>query len=152
MIFYTGFLIYRVLFFTGMMKSSEVVAFYVKRTTTLSGSLPLNVHFNVIQTNFGGFWNSVTSSFVAPVKGIYVFHLSFMGYLTNKWCVTQILHNEVVVQQAMSHGSYYATATASVVIELAVLDQVHVRLSAGVLYETGYSYAHFTGYLLSEIQ
>ena len=138
------------IFFVGLYNDSEIqLAFHVKRSTSLSGSLPLNIQFNVITTNFGGFWNVDMSSFMSPIKGLYVFHLNILQ--NGGWGRAEIMHNGKTVQTTEGWGGYNATPSASVVIEMAAFDQVYVRLVEGQTYERGHSYAHFTGYLLTSL-
>ena len=90
------------------------------------------------------------SSFMSPIKGLYVFHLNILQ--TGGWGRAEIMHNGQTVQTTDGFGGYNATPSASVVIEMAAFDQVYVRLVEGQTYEhSGHSYAHFTGYLLTSL-
>ena len=110
----------------------------------------MNVEFNNIVLNYDGWWNEPTSSFLAPVKGLYVFHLSIMAN-SGSFTRADIYARGSSVQACVAYSHPYS-ASASAVIQLESLDQVYVRLIRGSLYNYSSDYnIHFTGYLLVEI-
>ena len=131
-------------------------AFHVRRTSHLTTQPPFNIEFDQIVYEIGGTWNAHSSSFLAPVKGVYVFYFSMLSYTqTNIYNSVGIMVNGEIKQRGSSYYTNYEPFSASAVIELDFLDQVYCRLLEGALYSRGsgtWSNLHFIGYLLYQLE
>ena len=108
----------------------------------------MDVEFNNVVLNYGGWWNQASSRFEAPAKGLYVFHLSIMGWSSSTYNRADIYARGSSIQACVAYDSPYS-ASASVVIQLEVFDEVYVRLIRGSLFNYSSDYnIHFIGYLL----
>ena len=130
-------------------------AFHVRRSSHSNTSPPVNIEFDQVVYEIGGMWNSQSSSFLAPVKGVYVFYFSLLSRTTGSWTRVGIMVNAETKQIGGGFGTHYEPFSASAVIELNPLDQVYCRLLEGALNSYGSgtsSNLHFIGYLLYQLE
>ena len=89
---------------------------------------------------------------MAPVHGVYVFHLNIMKNGKQDFAVVGIMKNTSLVQQAYVAyaGNQYSThrsSSASAVVQMKKGDSVYCKLTRGQL-NGDLGYPHFVGYLL----
>ena len=107
-------------------------------------------------TNYGGFYNSQTSSFICPVDGVYIFTLTIN--VDGADVHVSIMRNDVELTDtwARTDNELFAHATNMVVTECLVGDVVWPRVS----YRTGsgeiqssssFCYTTFSGVLIKKI-
>nr|XP_039261756.1 cerebellin-1-like [Styela clava] len=137
-------------------RRSRKVAFSAKRSIDLTApDTAMNgkttVTFDHVLVNIGNGFNMESSTFVAPVSGVY--SLYFQVYrLYNKNPLTIDLHvNGIPVLRGFADGesANHNSAHNSGMIHLVALDRVDVKVSGGNL-DSGWKYSTFSGYLVFE--
>ena len=145
------------MYITGL-NTTPPVAFHVQRSSSFINTPPINLEFDRVRYQIGGFWNTPANMFIAPVKGVYVFYLNIMLFNPSSGNAhVGIMHDGNIIQQAFAVAqsppySQYRSASASAVVEMEPLDQVYCRLLGGQLYGNSYYPVHFVGYLLYSLE
>ena len=101
------------------------VAFSVHLANTQEKEFSLGtvVLFDNIVTNYGGAYNKITGSFIAPYHGLYFFTLNFMT--VGNQASTLAIHDRLCTAYAGS--GQYNVASCSIMKELKVGDVVNVK-------------------------
>ena len=138
------------------LQNATPVAFHVQRSTHFRAPAPINVEFDRVQYEIGGVWNRPGHTFIVPVKGVYVFHLTILHGGTSSHTRVGIMRDGTLIQQAYVHYynsySYRRSASASAVVEMEPFNQVYCRLLSGYLYSDSNYPLHFVGYLLYSLE
>ena len=104
-------------------------------------------------TNYGGFYNTQTSSFICPVDGVYIFTLTINVEAAN--IVVDLMRNDVELSAAWGRtdDEPYTHATNMVVTECLVGDVVWVmsRGSGYIYSSSNYCYTTFSGVLIKTV-
>ncbi|KAI4871916.1 hypothetical protein NFI96_032278, partial [Prochilodus magdalenae] len=107
--------------------------------------------FTKVFTNVGAAYNSATGVFTAPVKGLYYFRFTALGYLRSNAMAVNLHKN----QQTLMHVGAYNThgfhefLSSGLVLELDVGDTVFTSLTATYkLFDNSNNSTTFTGFLL----
>ena len=89
------------IFISGLLNASTPVAFHVQRSSPFSAPPPINLEFDRVRYQIGGFWNTPASMFIVPVKGVYVFYLNIMlGNPSSGHARVGIMHDGTLIQEA----------------------------------------------------
>ena len=124
------------------------IGFHVQRVTRFgaSGTIP----FNRVVTNYGGMWDTLSYMFMAPVKGIYVFHVNIVQQSRRGNTNAAIVRDGTIIAFAHVYSEIdFGSSSASVVLELEAYNRVYVRLEAGYLEAwSPYGINGFSGFLL----
>ncbi|KAK3583649.1 hypothetical protein CHS0354_021386 [Potamilus streckersoni] len=104
--------------------------------------------FDKIVTNIGGGYHHSTGIFIAPISGVYVFHVTAMStpgknqflMLTKDGAGIQLLYTEAITN--------YESASITVPLELGKGSEVWVQTETGMGTIHGYTQTIFTGFLL----
>ena len=139
-------------FFTGLLAPRGWYGFHVQLTKPSNIAPPaFNIEFDRVLTNFGGMWDTLMHNFIAPVKGLYVFHLHVVQYTTpsnslNAWIMKDGNRITMAYVRSVLHNG---VGSASAVIEMEPLNRAYCRLEYGRLNE-GF-FTSFTGFLLQQL-
>ena len=69
--------------------------FHVQRSTPTSSAPPaVIIGFDTAVTNVGGYWDTLTNMFTAPVRGLYVFHLHVVQHNTQRYDINAYIMKE----------------------------------------------------------
>ena len=112
--------------------------------------------FNRIILDFGSAWNSFTNMFVAPVKGVYAFHLNIVkAHYTNNGLYVHIMKDAVRISAAhVTTSLAYGTGSSTALIELERQNNVYAQVTHGPVLGVrwqGTGSIQFTGYLLYDL-
>ena len=127
---------------------TPVVAFYARLTNQVyQAGLHQIIAFDNVTTNIGGAYNPHVGTFIAPVRGVYVFSTSLLGYayeqvhggITKNGHVISYLYLKDVESQ-------YGSDSATVVLHLNKGDNVDVQTLSSD--SSLYLYSQFSGFLL----
>ena len=109
------------------------------------------IRFSDIQSNFGGYFNTDTFSFVCPYRGIYFFTVSFNAYESYDMHI-EIVKGNVKLAYAMAEQiNVYAHSSAFVVTLCEEGEIVKTQAGGGttdVIHNGRYRANQFSGYLL----
>ena len=110
-------------------------------------------HFDQVITNFGGHFNSMTSSFVCPCHGIYLFTLNFNTYNSDGLNLALMQNSALLVQAVADRAEDGAltTGSASVVVECGPSEMIWVEgadSASGAFGGNSARRSHFMGYML----
>ena len=126
--------------------------FHVQRTTNTNSAPPaFIISFDKVVTNFDSRWDPLTSMFRAPVKGLYVFHLSFVQFYPASNDVHAYIMHETNkdIMAFVDSRNPNGVGTASVIVLLEVSQRVYVQLDQGRIHSSGSGpKLNFSGYLL----
>ena len=110
--------------------------------------------YNTDHINNGGHYSTSTGKFTAPVAGFYFFAF---GTIKNTSSVTRlyIRKNQSNVYNAGRHlriddnqGGYGDNGAMTIVLSLAVGDEIQIYCGGGEIYGTTQEYCYFNGFLL----
>ena len=109
--------------------------------------------FNKIVLNFGGAWDTLTNMFIAPVKGMYAFHLTIQKTeVTDNDLTVHIMHEFDIISGAhVNSATSGGTGSSTALIELDLLSRVYAQVYHGPIQSTswyGVGSVQFTGFLL----
>ena len=127
-----------------MLAANRKIGFHVKMKAhhkTEAG----NVEFATMTYNVGGGWDPFSHQFIAPVSGMYAFHLT--AYRWTAGPLVYIMHQSEQLQR-LSTGATEQSTSGSAVLHVNRGNHVYVRLASGSLW--GQDTTHLTGYLLAE--
>ncbi|KAK3576841.1 hypothetical protein CHS0354_002635 [Potamilus streckersoni] len=130
------------------------VAFFAQLSDTLT-SLGLNqiIHFNYVVTNIGGGYHPLFGIFIAPVKGLYVFHVRAMVRPEQRQYLT-IVRDGIWMQPLYADAGgdqHFVIDSVTIVLEVEKGSAVWVRAESGSGYLHGNRYSVFSGWLLSRL-
>jgi hypothetical protein len=102
----------------------------------LSGSLPLagtaKVMYDVEITNIGHAFNFQAGKFIAPVSGVYMFHVTACVGNGGQWMDLNIMDNDKVIGRVFAGDSQYcACGSEALSVHLKTGDSVWVQRTAG---------------------
>ena len=126
--------------------------FHVQRTKFTNRAPPaFNVGFDLVITNFGGYWDTLTNMFTVPVRGLYVFHLHVVQPGAQRYDLKAYIMQETknVTQAFVNNMINTGSGSASVVLELEERHRVYCKLANGRIHGSNEGATSFTGYLLS---
>ncbi|XP_017580093.1 complement C1q-like protein 4 [Pygocentrus nattereri] len=107
--------------------------------------------FSKVFTNVGQAYNSATGVFTAPVKGIYYFRFTALGYLSSNAMSVNLHKNDrtLIHTGAYNTHGFHEFINNGIALELEVGDVVYTSLSATYkLYDNSNNSTTFTGFLL----
>ena len=108
--------------------------------------------FDNVITNIGEAFVNYTSTFTAPVDGIYTFHTTILtGKGLETWGYIDVNCTPRVRYNAQGTGKIYASTTQTLIVALVKGDHVSVRNSGGDGELYGKHYTSFSGYLVTSI-
>ena len=133
----------------------EPVGFTVHATENRQYDLYETILFDDVQSNFGGHYNLLTSTFTCPHHGIYQFSVNFNAYW-DYYMYIEIVRDGTVLGEAFAEDTtedggdvYNNHASAFVIVECKVNEKVWARSGAGTGYLNGATkYSQFSGFLL----
>ena len=114
---------------------------------------PATIEFGDIVSHYGNCWNSATNTFIAPITGLYSFHLNIMNYNDRKTAWAKIMHENKELQRAYTHGhGIHHTGSASAVVKVNKGEHVYVRLMQGTIHSgPSYHWSSFVGFLVQKM-
>ncbi|XP_022523347.2 complement C1q-like protein 4 isoform X2 [Astyanax mexicanus] len=114
-------------------------------------SVQTQLVFKKVITNVGKAYNSNTGVFTAPVKGIYYFRFTALGYLHSNAMSVNLHKNQQTLMHIGSYNThgYHEFISSGLTLELEVGDEIYTSLSATYkLYDNSNNSTTFTGFLL----
>ena len=100
-------------------------------------------------------WDTISSMFITPVKGLYLFHLYvFRDHARTGLDAFIVKDNVKLAMTHISNAYPNGDGSVSLVVELEPLDRIYCRLLTGTLYShvwSGFGNIHFSGFLISAI-
>ena len=133
----------------------RAIGFTVQRTISYLTAPPeTTIEFDRIVTNIGGYWNPFSNIFVAPVEGMYMFHLYVFRGRTMGNLNAFIVRDGVKLALAHVNAEYlFGDSSVSLIVHLYRGNNVFSRLSGGVLHSFtrhgGPAIVHFSGFLIT---
>ncbi|KAG9282205.1 cerebellin-4-like [Astyanax mexicanus] len=119
---------------------------------TDSGTVgPFSVQTQKVITNVGKAYNSNTGVFTAPVKGIYYFRFTALGFMHSNAMSVNLHKNQQTLMHIGSYNThgYHEFISSGLTLELEVGDEIYTSLSATYkLYDNSNNSTTFTGFLL----
>ncbi|XP_060561343.1 complement C1q-like protein 4 [Ruditapes philippinarum] len=123
----------------------------------ISGSLPVagtaKVMYDVEITNIGNAFNFQTGKFIAPVSGVYMFHVTACLGDGGQWMILNIMGNDNVIGRVFTgDNSYHACGSKALSVHLKTSDSVWVQRAAGssVFLSQDHGWNSFTAVLLDK--
>ncbi|XP_066517558.1 complement C1q-like protein 2 [Hoplias malabaricus] len=110
--------------------------------------------FTKVFTNVGQAYNPTTGVFTAPVKGVYYFRFTALGYLKNNAMSVNLHKNDHTLMHIGSYNThgYHEFISSGLTLELEKEDKVFTSLSATYkLFDNANNSTTFTGFLLYPI-
>ena len=109
------------------------------------------VPFDLILSNFGGYYSSETFTFTCPVNGVYMFSIT-INQRDNNFIRTILFRNDIALNHVRADDdSIYDSSSSILITECNSGDQVFVGVDVGGLFDGDVTKCHFTGYLLHTI-
>ena len=114
---------------------------------------PATLEFGDIVSHYGNCWNSAVNAFIAPITGLYSFHLSIMNYNDKKTAFVKLMHEDKEIQVAYAHGhGDHHTSTASAVVKVNKGEHVYARLMHGTVHSSStHHWSSFVGFLVQKM-
>lgn len=125
------------------------VRFYADPVNNVGNGATLR--FDSVMQNLGDGYKPVTGLFTAPVSGLYVFSLHFMGSDTQQWTQLAITKNGYVmldVDYTEGNGDLHDQSSGLATTHLAAGEQVWVKHYAGGTSIRGGLFTTFSGFLV----
>ena len=132
--------------------AAPAIGFTVALTKDQSNG-PATIEFGLIIGHYGNCWNNATNTFIAPITGLYAFHVTFMNNSEKKTTWVKLMHENKEVHRAYVQGDgKYQTSTASAVVIVNKGEHVYARLMAGTIHsDSGYHWTNFVGFLVQKM-
>ena len=131
--------------------SSEPIGFAAKLTSSRDLANDAVIPFGTVISNFGGHYSTETYTFNCPVHGVYIFAMTINQY-EYSFIRGAIFRNDVeLIQSRGDDEGKYDSASATVLVECNVGDQVYVTVARGGTFEGESTACHFMGYLLHQL-
>ncbi|XP_049332456.1 complement C1q-like protein 2 isoform X2 [Astyanax mexicanus] len=114
-------------------------------------SVQTQLVFKKVITNVGKAYNSNTEVFTAPVKGIYYFRFTALGFMHSNAMSVNLHKNQQTLMHIGSYNThgYHEFISSGLTLELEVGDEIYTSLSATYkLYDNSNNSTTFTGFLL----
>uniref|UniRef100_W5KI94 C1q domain-containing protein n=1 Tax=Astyanax mexicanus TaxID=7994 RepID=W5KI94_ASTMX len=122
---------------------------------TDSGTVgPFSVQTQKVITNVGKAYNSNTGVFTAPVKGIYYFRFTALGFIHSNAMSVNLHKNQQTLMHIGSYNThgYHEFISSGLTLELEVGDEIYTSLSATYkLFDNSNNSTTFTGFLLCPV-
>ncbi|ROI15453.1 Caprin-2 [Anabarilius grahami] len=127
------------------------VAFSAARTANFApGTLDQPIAFDLLHTNLGEMFDTITGRFTCPAPGAYVFIFHILKLAISVPLYINLMRNEEVMVSAYANDGApdHETASNHAVLPLFQGDQVWLRLHRGAIYGSSWKYSTFSGFLL----
>ena len=131
--------------------TTEPIGFSAKRNNDIRLYPYELVPFNDVLSNFGGHYSTETYSFTCPVRGVYIFSMAINQYSNSNLQAYLYRNNDELIRSYANGVGYRDSASATVITECNVGDQVFVMVWNGGYFDGSGSQCHFTGYLLDQL-
>ena len=126
------------------MQPERQVSFFVRKSGPHQTRRGPIVYEEVVNAE-GGIWNRVGNTFIVPVTGLYVVHMSIKEE-GNTWISATIVKDLTDVQELVSGGGSSAAVSTAVLIEMNAGEQISGKLTNGRL-RGGTRLNHLSGFL-----
>jgi hypothetical protein len=105
--------------------------------------------FTQVITNYGDNYDPTTGIYTAPYNGIYQFLITISATGRQKAGVN-VMKNKQSILTVWSESEPWSTSSQTVILRLAINDNVYLRLQSRASHVHGYMYSSFGGNLLYE--